>query len=112
MKIENAMIKDVTVGLNDNDRLCVRLSLKGQCTGGMWIFELENPVDVQRVEKLMQYTCSYEVGELEGKIVRKAVSGNLLRGIGHPLEDKFIPLWTEVMREVDESVLEELAEKL
>lgn len=112
MKIQNAKIKDVTVGFDDRDMLAVSFSLNGQYTGSQCSFNLEDPVDVQRLIKLMQYTCSYEVGDLNGKIVRKGDTGHLLRGFGHPCEDKFIPVLTEEFQEITEAEFEELSKNI
>lgn len=109
MKITNAKIKNVTVGFDDRDRLSASMTFDGQhvcCNCG---FILTNPTDVQRLMKLMNYTGSYEVGDLSGKIIRKVDFGNFLGGFGHPIEDKFVPTLTEEFKEVNE---EEFAEML
>ena len=111
MKITNARIKDVTVCIDDWDRLSARMTLKneyGCCDCG---FILSNPTDVQRFMKLMNYTEAYEVSDMEGKIIRKVDSDGFLRGFGHPVEDKYIPTLTEEFMEISEEEFEKLLKK-
>lgn len=108
MEITNARIKNVTVGFDDRDRLSARMTFDGQHGCCDWGFILTNPTDVQRLMKLMNYTGSYEVGDLSGKIIRKVDSGNFLRGFGHPIEDKFVPTSTEEFKEVNKAEFAEM----
>ena len=108
MEITNARIKNVTVGFDDRDRLSVRMTFDGQHSCCDWGFILTNPTDVQRLIKLMNYVGAYEVDNLSGKIIRKVDSGNLVRGFGHPLKDKYVPTFTEKFKEINESEFEEL----
>lgn len=110
MEITNARIRNVTVGFDDNDRLSVRMTFASRHDGSCdWGFILTNPTDVQRLIKLMNYTDSYEVGELNDKIIRRVCSGHFLRGFGHPIEDKFVPTLTE-FTEVNKAEFVEMLE--
>lgn len=108
MEITNARIKNVTVGLDDRDRLSARMTFEGQHGCCDWGFILTNPVDAQRLMKLMSYTGTYEVKNLNGKIVRKIDHDNFFRGFGDPIEDKFVPAFGEELKEVTEAQFEEL----
>lgn len=108
MEIQNAKIKDVTIGFDDRDRLVVSLNLKSQNSGCHWSFKLENQIDVQRLIRLMHYTCSHEVEDLGGKIIRKVDEDNLFRGFGDPIKDKFVPVCTEEFKEITESEFKEM----
>ena len=70
MKVNNAKIKNVTVGLDDRDRLSARMTFESQLGCCDWGFILTNPTDAQRLVKLMNYTGVYDVKNLNGKIVR------------------------------------------
>lgn len=108
MEITNARIKNVTVGFDDRNRLSARITFEGYHVSCDWSFILTNPIDVQRLTKLMNYTGSYEVDDLNDKIIRKVVSENFLCGFGHPIEDKFVPTLTEEFKEINESNFEKL----
>lgn len=108
MKITNARIKNVTVGLDNRDRLSARMTFEGQ--DGCWDlgFILTNPTDVQRLIKLMNYVGAYKVDGLSGKIIRQVYSGDFLRGFGHPIKDKYVPTLTTEFKEINEAEFEEL----
>ena len=108
MEVNNARIKNVTVGLDDRDRLSARMTFESQhgcCDVG---FILTNPTDAQRLVKLMNYTGVYEVKNLNGKIGRVVNHDCSFRGFGEPIEDKFIPAFGEEFKEVTEAQFEEL----
>ena len=103
MEIANAIITNVKVGFDDRDRLSTWMAFESQngcCDCG---FVLENPADVQRLKTLMNYTAVYLVKDLKGKIIRKVKSDRYLRGFGHPIEDKFVPVSTKEFTEISEA---------
>lgn len=102
MRILNAKIENVTVGLNDSDGLAVMFTLRWQSGCCNWEFTLANPLDIQRLTKLMNYTGSHQVKELEGKIIRKVEKGQMFQGFGHPIEDKFVSVWADEFKEITE----------
>lgn len=108
MKLNNARIEDVTVGLDDLNRLSVRMTFESQSVCFNWEFILNNPTDVQRLVKLMNYTDVYDFENLNGKIVRTVMHSYAFRGFGDPIEDKFIPVFGEKLKEVTEAQFEEL----
>lgn len=108
MKINNARIKNVTVGLDDRDRLSVRMTFESQCGCCDWSFILTNSADAQRLVILMNYTSTYNVEELDGQIVRMVEYDSFFRGFGHPIEDKFVPAFGEEVKEVTEAQLSEI----
>lgn len=108
MRITNSRIKNVTVGLDDRDRLSARMTFEGQRGSCEWIFILANPKDVERLVNLMNYARVNEVEELDGKIVRIVDCDGLFRGFGDPIEDKFIPVFGEELKEVTEAQFEEM----
>ena len=107
MQVINAKIKNVTIGFDDRERLSVRMNFDGEATSCTWGFVLINPVQVKNLIKLMEYTEVREVKNLEGKIIRVVFKEIFLRGFGHPVDDKFIPLTGIV--EPEEVTLKELS---
>ena len=108
MEVNNAIIKNVTVGLDDRDRLSARMTFEGQHGCCDWGFILTNPADAQRLVMLMNYTDTYDVKNLNGKIVRKVDHDCFFRGFGHPIEDKFVPAFGEEVKELTEAQFSEL----
>ena len=94
MRITNAKIKNVSVGIDDLNRLAARMTFNGlnKCWG--WSFILNRSTDINRLMKLMEYVEVHELNDLENKIVRVAEAEYFLLGFGHPIEDKFIPINT------------------
>jgi len=108
MEVSNARIKSVKVAFDDLDRLSARMTFEGQQGCCDWGFILTNPVDVQRLEILMKYTGTYDLKDLKGKIVRKIDHDYFIRGFGHPIEDKFVPLFGQEVKEVTQAKFPEL----
>lgn len=108
MEVNNARIKNVTVGLDDMDRLSARMNFESQHGCCNWEFILNYPTDAERLVKLMNYTGVDDVKNLNGKIVRVVIHGFSFRGFGDPIEDKFIPAFGEEFKEVTEAQFEEL----
>ena len=109
MKIKNAKIENVTVGIDDRDRLSVRMTFKGD--DGMscdWGFNLENPEDVQRLKLLVEYTEVDNVLALGGKIIRVMDHGMFFRGFGHPVENKFVPCCIAEVKEITDEEFRKL----
>ena len=109
MKIQNVKIKNVTIGINDREKLAVTMSFEGSGGGCAWSFIMDNPTDVQRLILLMKYTEVKEVMKLEGKVIRVIVCEAFIRGFGHPIEDKFVSV---ILSEVMEITQAEFAEFL
>ena len=108
MEITNARIKNVTVGLDNRDRLSASMTFEGPNFCRNCCFILTDPTDVQRLVKLMLYTGTSEVQELNGKIIRRIDKNNFLRGFGDPIANKFIPIFGDELKELTESQFEEL----
>ena len=108
MEVNNARIKNVTIGLDDRDRLSARMTFEYQFGCCDWGFLLTNPRDSQQLAKLMGYTGTYDAMKLNGKIVRIVFHGMYLRGFGDPIEDKFISFEDEEFKEVTEEHFVEL----
>lgn len=108
MEITNARIKNVTVGFDEWEKFSVKMELYSQHDKLDWYFILTDPTDVQRLMRLMNYTGSHEIGDLNNKIVRKVISEKIFRGIGDPIEDRFFLTLTEEFKEINESEFEEL----
>ena len=108
MEIKNAKIKNVTVGLDDRDMLSARMTFESQLNCCDWRFILTDPIDSQRLMKLMSYTNVYEVNNLDGKIIRIVKEDSLFRGFGDPIEDKFVLAFGEKIKEVTKEQLNEL----
>ena len=113
MKIQNAMIKNVTDGLNEEGMLAVMFDLEGQSTEISHSFKLADIIDVLQLTALMRNTNSHEVGDLDGKIVRIATDSNdLLWGIGAPIKDLFVLVNFNNIVECGESHLEQVIKGL
>ena len=108
MNIENIKIEDAKKGFDNRDRSVVSFSVVGDGTGTAWIFNLENPTDVKRLNKLMQYAEVNQPEHLNGKEFRAVISDNFLHGFGHPIQDKYIPISSELFQEVTEAEFAEL----
>lgn len=110
MEVMNARIENVTVGLDDRDRLSVRMCFNGGW-GCEWGFILTNPIDSQRLIKLMEYTRTSDVLKLNGKIVRMVTHDCFFRGFGDPISNKFVPAFGEELQEITEEDFKKLLEK-
>ncbi len=108
MEIINVKISDVTVGLDDRERLSVRMTFSGRSACTEWGFLLIDPVDVQRLTKLMSYVGVRKVESLNEKIIRIVNHKRFLQGFGDPVEDKFVLTCGEKLQELTEAELEEL----
>lgn len=111
MKIMNAKIEKVTVGMDDRDQLSARITFAGRCLSYFWVFVLTNPIDSQRLIKLLEYTETNDLQKLNGKIVRIVDHGCFFRGFGDPIEDKFVPTFGEELQEVSEEGFNKLLGK-
>lgn len=113
MQINNARIRNVTVGLDDRNRLSAKITFEGHQGQSNWLyFVLTKSVDAQRLRKLMLYTGAYKIDDLNGKIVRKVEHEHCLCGFGDPIEDKFIWLEDEELKELTENQIVELLSKI
>ena len=65
-------------------------------------FDMCNPIDVQRVLKLFEYTNSRDLRELAGKQIKTAYKNHYTYGFGTLDGIKFIPLLTKDIIEVTE----------
>lgn len=108
MQVNNARIINVTVGLDDRDNLSARMTFEFQHGCCDWGFGLTDPIDSQRLVKLMNYTGVYDVEKLNNKIVRVVNYERFFRGFGDPIEDKFVPAFGEEFKEVTETQFEEM----
>lgn len=107
MEVKNARIKNVKVGLDDRDRLSVRMTFEGGWACD-WGFIITNPIDSQRLVKLMDYAGTCDVLKLSGKIVRMVTHDCFFRGFGDPIEDKFVPAFGEELQEITEEEFNKL----
>ena len=115
MKITNAKIKNVTVGIDDNGRLSATMNfvIIGNLTC-KWVFVLEDPAQVQRFKVLMDYAGANNIQDLTGRIIRVANQDVLFfRGFGHPIEDRFVPCIMDYeVKEVTETELAEILKRM
>ena len=103
MNIVNAKIQSVKVCFDDSRRLSAEMKFVSQNGTCGWSFVLSNPVDVQRLSKLMNYTGAEEVKDLNGKIIRRLDADGFMCGFGHPIENVFVPISTKEFSEISES---------
>ena len=109
MKIYNAKIKDAVFGVDSNGKLREKVTF--ECTYGRidWNFNLTSLDCVMRVMKLMEYAKAVRNEDLKGSAIRLiAEPYNVLRAFGDPLENKFVPLFTEYFKETDALAVEDL----
>lgn len=93
MEIKNAKIRNVTVYLDDLKRLTVTMELHDSVGFVTANFRLVNPVAVINLTQIMKYTNATNLTDLEEKIVRVGIfNQNIVRSIGHPVEDEFVVL--------------------
>ena len=111
MRITNAIIRNVAVGINEVGSFSARMTFESQARCWTWCFILSDPIDVQRFIKLMNYVGVYEVIDLNGKVIREVDSCGFLRGFGHSIDDKFIPILTDEFMEISEKEFIELLKK-
>lgn len=111
LEIANAIVTNVKVGFDDRKRLSVKISLDSQYGAYNCSFILANAVDVQRFTALMNYTLACDIDDLKGRIVRKIDDEGILRGFGHPIEDKFVLFSTKEFTEIFEETLKTMFAK-
>ena len=115
--ITKALIKSVTVNEKMQDKVPVEVPVDiifDIPFGGIIGLELclTNPIDNQRLESLLKYAGVSNVEDLTGRVVRQVNYGSYLLGLGHPIENKFVPTFTEDFMEIDTSRFEELLDVL
>lgn len=107
--IQKTTISDISVFLDDNSGYLILQVSFVPSTPPRTVhnFVLNNPVDVQRVIKLLQYTHSRDVEELWNKEIKTAYKNHFTYGFGDLAEDKFVPFLTKELMEVSkEEILE------
>ena len=93
MKIYNATIKDVAIGLyGNNKRFGVKLVFCDQENIIRHTFELTDWTAVSQLTTLMNFLEISDLKDLEGKNIRVVVSNGLFRGFGHPEKDRFMAI--------------------
>ena len=90
MNIVNAMIVDVTVGLDRQNKLCVAMGFKLMSRPLKKNFSLTTE-GVEFITKLMNYLEVDNLVNFTGKVIRiiNDAEGDPI-GWGHPIEDKFL----------------------
>lgn len=111
MKILTARITKARVGFDERDKVVARMTFENEYGCCDWAFVLENPVDVQRLKALMKYADAFELKDLNGKIIRQVDSERFMRGFGHPIEDKFVPIYTNEFTELSKVEFGAMLEK-
>ena len=108
MKIANARITNVMVGFDARDGLYAKMTFETMSSACYGHFYLLNAVDAQRLSTLMDYTRTYDIKDLDGKIIRKVDLNSRMVGFGHPIEDRFVPLSTKGFIQVTENEYEKM----
>lgn len=113
MKIINARIKNVTVGLDAYGHLVASTTFEAQDNSYSWEFDLTDVAETQRLTKLMIYAGTDKVNCLEGRVVRVAVVREVfLRAFGDPIQDTFISLFGGEYKETIVAQIKEYEEQL
>ena len=103
MIIKNAEIKNVTAGMDSEKNVCVSMEFHYSTHFKVFVFTLENPVELKNFTKLMEFAEVKETKEMEDKIIRVAVYGDvILAAVGHPIEDRFIDVTNTMISHVEE----------
>lgn len=103
MKIKNAKIKNVTTRLDNKNRLIASVEFHETVFFSPIVFKLANPVELKNFTKLMEFAEAKETKEMEEKIIRVAVYGDvILAAVGHPIEDRFIDVTNTMISHVEE----------
>ena len=93
MKIYNATIKNVAIGLfGPRKVLSVKVVFSTQDTLWHHTFELTDWTSVSQLKSLIKFSDVIELKDVENKKIRIVVSNGLFRGIGHPEKDEFIAI--------------------
>ena len=92
MKIFNAIIKNVTVGLNCDNNLCANIEFCSQFGCVRIDFKLTERADVYRITKIMNYAGANTFDELKDRTIRIVCSKGILSGFAHPICDKFVSI--------------------
>lgn len=114
MKIENATIEKVNVGLDITNRFYVQMIIfieyHESIVSRSIVFQLLNPVEVKNFIKIMKLTDVQDVKDLEGKVVRTAFYEDCPVAIGHPVEDRFVDVTNTMIDSVEELTQSKLFE--
>ena len=110
MKIKNAKIKNVTNIRADSKRnLIVSLEIQdGLKLIAIFVFKLSNPVELQNLLKLMEFVGVQDLKDFEEREIRVAKYEDVVKAIGHPIEEKFLDITnikTDLVKELSISEL-------
>lgn len=90
MIIKNAKIKNVTAGRDSEKIVCVSMEFHYSTHFKIFVFKLENPVELRNFKELLEFTEATEFKDLEGKVIRVAEHNDVITAIGDLIEDKFV----------------------
>ena len=111
MEIKNAKIKNVTIRLDNKERVIASMEFHERLDFTIFVFKLGNPVEVKNLKKLMEFAEVSEFKDLEGKIVRLAFRENCVMAIGHPIEDRFVDVTNTMIDTIEELTESKLFEE-
>ena len=102
MESQNAIIKNVTMGLDERNNLVVSVEFAAHHFSNIYKFDLMEQMEVQRLAKLLEYAEVKNVEDLKGRMVRVMAFYKLFHGFGHPIEDKFVATFGDTFMESTE----------
>ena len=105
MKIKNAKIKNVTAGLDSGKLLCVSMEFHYSTHFKIFVFKLDNPVELRNFKELLKFAEATGFKDLEGKVIRVAEHNDVITAFGYLIEDKFVDV-TNKMSTMTEIVSE------
>lgn len=100
MRVEKASIQNVSVGLDRLDRMIARVTFHTKRRAYKMKFVLTKDFEAQRLMKLMSFIGTYNINNMDGKIVRVVIHKESFYGFGAPIEDKFVPTFGKGLREL------------
>lgn len=82
-EIINACIKNTSIRFNDNNDLCIKLEIVGNGIGTTLTFP------ISRLNALLSSLDLFEYDYLKNSFVRLRIEDNLVRGIGHIINEEW-----------------------
>lgn len=82
-EIVNACIKNTSIRFNDNNDLCIKLEIVGNGTGTTLTFP------ISRLSAFLSSLDLFEYDYLKNSFVRLRIEYNMVRGIGHIINEEW-----------------------
>ena len=100
MEIAKATIQKVAVGIDIMNRLGADIEFVSDFGRFSHWFISSDPKSALQLITLMRYTGASSTCSLNNREINLIFSDNSLLGFGNPIDDKYVPLFTEEFREI------------